>query len=97
MKRTDIPNLTPEQCNDELVFDELKKLLVKARKAEQKASDALVAVYRALDDMCIDLEVHSDAENAGNLEEAVSCYIHYGEFGVANLLKEIRQQYTKQN
>ena len=97
MKRTDIPNMTPEQCDIELAMDGLKKLLQKARKADKKASDALAAVYSALEDMCIDIEVPSNAENAENLEEAVSCYIHYGEFGLANLLREIRQLYSKQN
>lgn len=95
MKRTQIPEMTPEQAMDELTFMSLKKLLQKARNAEQKATEAHNAVYAALDDMCIDLDVPSRAENADNLRDAVSCYIHYGEYGPKNLLREIREQYRK--
>ena len=97
MKRTDIPSMTPKKVSDELVFAEVEKLLRKARNAEKKANDALTAVYEALEDMCIDIEVHSEAENAETLEEAISCYIHYGEFGLADLMKEIKEQYSQQN
>ena len=31
MKRSDIPNRTAEQYNDELVFIELEKMIIKAR------------------------------------------------------------------
>ena len=96
MKRSDISNLTPEQCADELTLMKVKKLLQKARKAQQKADTSLSEVFQALDDMCIDLDVPSDAENAETLEEAVNCYAHYGEFGLKGLMKEIREQYTKQ-
>ena len=41
-------------------------------------------------DMCIDLDVHSDAENADTLEEAINCYVQYGEYNLSDLLKEIR-------
>ena len=95
MKRTQISELTDEQAMDELTFMSLKKLLQTARKAEQKATEAHNAVYAALEDMCIDLDVPSCAENADTLCDAVSCYIHYGEFGLKNLLKEIRAQYGK--
>ena len=44
--------------------------------------------------MCIDLDAPSDAENADCLNDAVSCYVQYGEYGVANLIKEIRAQYS---
>ena len=95
MKRSDISNLTPEQCADELTLMEIKKILQKARKAQQKADATLTEVFQALEDMCIDLDVPSDAENADTLEEAVSCYVHYGEFGLKGLMKEIREQYSK--
>lgn len=95
MKRTQISELTTEQAMDELTFMELKKLLQTARKAEQKATEAHNAVYAALYDMCIDLDVPSSAENAENLGDAVSCYIHYGEYSLKSLLKEIRAQYGK--
>lgn len=91
-----ITNLLPMEAMDELTFMDLKKLLQKARKAQQKADEALHAVYNALDDMCIDLDAPSDAENADCLDHAISCYVQYGEYGIANLLKEIRAQYCKE-
>lgn len=93
MKREDIPNMTPEQCSDELVMISVKKLLQKARKKCKESDEALRDVYQAIDDMCIDLNVHSDAENATTLEEAINCYVQYGEYNLKDLLKEIRQQY----
>lgn len=59
MNRADIPNMTARQCADELVLLEVKKLLQKARKASQKAEEMERAVFAALEDMCIDLDVLS--------------------------------------
>ena len=85
MKREDIPNMTSEQCSDELVMILIKRLLQKARRICEKADQALRDVYQALDDMCIDLDVNSDAENANTLEEAINCYVHYGEYNISKL------------
>lgn len=81
---------------DELTFMELKKLLQKARKAQQKADEALYAIYNTLNDMRIDIDAPSDAENADCLNDAISCYVQYGEYSIQNLLKEIRAQYGKE-
>lgn len=96
MKRTEISKLTAQEAADELVLMEVSKLLQKARKAQKKADEALQSVYQALEDMCIDLDVPTKAENADNLLEAVYCYAQYGEFGCKNLVSEIRAQYTKE-
>ena len=93
MKRSDIPNLTPEQCADELLFLEIEKLLKKARNANQKADVALRDVFKVLEDSCIELNVPTDAENADDLEQAINCYVYYGEFNLKSLMKEIRKQY----
>lgn len=95
MKRADIPNMTARQCADELTLLEVKKLLQKARKASQKAEELQQAVFRSLEDMCIDMDTHSEAEDAETLEEAVTCYLGYGEFGLKNIMREIRAQYLK--
>ena len=96
MKRTQISSMTAQEASDELVMMEISKLLQRARKAQKKADEAMFAVYQALEDMCIDLDAPSEAENADCLLDAVSCYIQYGEFGCKNLLAEIRAQYTKE-
>lgn len=95
MKHTQISQMTSEQALDESVMLELKKLIQKARKADQKAEEAHLAVFKALEDMCIDISVPFAAEGADNLGDAVSCYIQYGEFGLKNVLFEIRKQYIK--
>ena len=95
MKRTQISSMTSQEAADELVMMEVSKLLQKARKAQKKADEALCAVYQALEDMCVDLDVPSCAENADCLLDAISCYAQYGEFGCKNLLAEIREQYTR--
>ena len=93
MKRKNIPNMTSEQCTDELVMLSVKKLLQKARKKCQESHAALRAVYEVIDNMCIDLDAPSDAENASTLGEAINCYVQYGEYTLTDLLEEIRQQY----
>ena len=74
---------------------EISKLLQKARKAQQKADELSNAIYQALDDMGIDLDMPSNAENADCLVDAISCYIQYGEFGCKNLILEIQEQIAK--
>lgn len=96
MKRTDIPNMTPIECQDELTFDVLKKLIIKARNANKKSENAQRMVYQALEDMCIDIDTPSKAENADSLGDAISCYIQYGEFGLKNIMNEVREAYTKE-
>lgn len=95
MKRKNISEMTPEECSDKLVTLSIKKLLQKARKKNEESDEALRAVYQAIENMCIDLDVHSDAENADTLEEAINCYVQYGEYNLTDLLKEIRQQYIE--
>lgn len=96
MKRKQISSMTVQEAADEQVMLILEKLLKNARKAQKKADEALIAVYNAVEDMCIDLDAASGAENADNLNDAVSCYVQYGEYGCKNLLSEIRKQYTKE-
>lgn len=95
MKRQKISEMTPEEAMDELILMDVKKLLQKAKKAYEKAQEAEMDVFRALDDMCLDLEAPSEAENAENLNEAVACYLNYGEYSLSGLMKEIKEQYNK--
>ena len=96
MKRSAISEMTPEQAADELTMMEIKKLIQKAKRAYEKAQAAEAALYKAVDDLCLDLEVPTEAENAENLDQAISCYLHYEEFSLEGLLSEIRAQYIKQ-
>lgn len=95
--RKPISEMTTEECNDELVFRRFKSLLEKARKKQTEATAATALVYRALEDMCIDADqIPSDAENADNLEDAISCFIDYGEYSVAGIMREVKAAYGKE-
>lgn len=74
-------------------FSELRRLIQKARKKSIELNDATQAVFDALSD--IDLYVPTDAENADDLEQAINCYIQYGEYSIDELLDEIKQQCEK--
>lgn len=93
--RKKIYQMSSEEALDESVKLELKAVLQKARKACKKADEELRKVYTILDDMCIDLEVATNAENSDNLKEAVNCYVQYGEYNLKGLLDEIMEQYTR--
>ena len=98
MRRTAISDMTLEQASDELVMMEVKKLLQKAKKAYKKAQEAEAAVFHVLEwDMCLDMDVPSEAENADTLGEAVACWLNYEEYTLKDLLAEIRAQYTQKS
>ena len=91
-----ISDMTPEECSDEQVFDLFEKLLKKARRKQAEATEATHVVFEALEDMCIDADqISSEAENADNLQQAISCYIDYGEYSVAGIMKDVRGAYGK--
>ena len=69
----------------------------KQEKKCQEADEALRAVYEIIDDMNIDLDAYSYAENASTLGEAINCYVQYGEYTLTDLLEEIERQYNKRN
>lgn len=91
-----ITDLTPEEAQDELVLMGIEKLIRRAKRAADKSRQATAEVFEALDNMCIDLDTPSEAENAEILGDAVSCYIDYGEFGLSNVMREIRAAYQKE-
>lgn len=70
---------------------ELKLLMRKARKAEQRAEEALRDVYQTLESIGIDLGAPTLAENADNLGDAISCYIQYGEYSIEDILLELKE------
>ena len=78
------------------MITEVGKLLKKARALQKKTDKATFCVYQTLESMGIDLEVPTRAENADCLNDAISCYIQYGEFGCRNLILEIQKQLDKE-
>lgn len=74
---------TPEEI-------EIRKLIKRARAKSIEADEAMNKAMNALLSLIPDAAgIESDAENASNLDEAVLCYIGYGEFGLDNIMREI--------
>jgi hypothetical protein len=78
------------------MITEVGKLLKKARTLQKKANEVSFCVYQTLESMGINLDVPTRAENADCLDDAISCYIQYGEFGCKNLILEIQEQMNKE-
>lgn len=98
MKREQISNLTPEQAADELVFMAFEKAMRAAKRKADAAQEAENAIFRLLEDMCIDADlVPTKAENADNLKEAITCYLSYGEYSLSGIMREVRAAYGKEN
>jgi len=73
-------------------YKKLRSLIESARKKQIAAQNALGSVMEAIEDLgIIDLSrFETKAENASNLEEAICCYIQYGEFDVDSIIEEIK-------
>lgn len=71
---------------------ELKKLISKARNIEIKKIEIIKEIFRILDDKEINLEYETEAENAEDLGQAISCYIDFGEYDINSIFKEIMKQ-----
>lgn len=95
MRRAAISSLTPEQAADELAMMEMKRLLQKARKAQ---TDALAqTALQALEDLCIETDLPFGADHVVTLKDAVLSYVQRGEYGLRTIMKEIRNQYLKED
>jgi len=65
--------------NKEISFAELKKAISSGNGLELIRPD----------------EIPSAAENAENLEEAICCFIDYGEYSVSGIMREVRAAYKE--
>lgn len=92
--RKEIYQMSSDEALNESIKLELKSALQKARRSCKRSDEKLREVYTILDHMCIDLESATNAENADNLEQAVNCYVQYGEYNLKGLVNEIMEQYT---
>lgn len=92
-----ISELSPEEAMDQLTFREIDKKIELARRAQWIADQRLKQVFAELDRLCIDPSEHpTAAENATTLEEAISCYVQYGEYTRSGLMREIKAAYGKE-
>ena len=74
-----------EGSSSDMTKSEFKKLLERGRKAHIKAELITNELFDKLEqDMGLRTSILSDipsnAENADNLEEAIQCYMQYGEY-----------------
>jgi hypothetical protein len=70
----------------------MKRLLVSARKAEDRKTIAIFKLINYLEDKIGDLQdiPNQSAENANNLLEAILCHVDYGECDLEELLDDIQ-------
>ena len=74
----------------------LRKGIETTKELQDKATETEDLIFKALDNLGIDPTKHNTAaENASNLLEAISCYIHYGEYSIDGLMKEIQKAYEE--
>ena len=67
----------------------IRKSLQRVRQKYIEAEKELNNLYDFLSDINVDLEVATDAENADTLEEALNCFVQYGEYNIDGILKEL--------
>ena len=90
-----ISEMTPDEALTEQALAVFKRRLEQARKKAVESA-ATKAVFDALEDMCIEPdEIPSAAENGENLEEAICCFIDYGEYSVSGIMREVRTAYKE--
>lgn len=66
------------------------KLLDHARRKNNQASIAEHKLFSYLQSKGINLDtIHTGAPNADTLGDAISCYIHYGEYTEEDLAEEV--------
>lgn len=75
---------------DREILLEIKSNIKKARKYAKLSEEYEAKVFDMLDEIGVDTEVYiTKAENASNLQQAISCYISYNEYSLDGLMKEI--------
>lgn len=91
-----ISEMTPDEALTEQVLATFKRRLERAKRKSDESATATQAVFAALEDMCIEPgEIPTSAENATNLEEAICCFIDYGEYSIGGIMQEVRAAYKE--
>lgn len=91
--RNRIADMSAEEAQKERKLRVIENALKKAKKKANEAQLAQEQVYALLEDAHINLDAITQAENSDNLDEAISCYLSYGEYSLDGLMEEIREQY----
>ena len=72
-----------------IIRKSLQRVRQKYIEAEKELEKELNNLYDFLSNINVDLEVATDAENADTLEEAINCFVQYGEYNIDGILKEL--------
>jgi hypothetical protein len=81
-----------------MTVNEICKLIKTAKEKQDRATEATSEVINALQELIPNASsIPTKSENADTLEEAVLCYIQYGEFGLENLKREFFSQMDMDN
>lgn len=73
---------------------EFMKFIEKTRKYYDKAQKAEEELFNYIEKICpdVDLEcIPSNAENADNIKDAITCYCQYGEYSSDEIYKELKE------
>lgn len=93
--RKQASEITPMEALSEAEIRTFGQRLTQAKTAYNAAHRALERVFQQLEDMCIDpSEIPTGAENACTLEEAINCYLQYGEYTRGGIMREVRAAFA---
>ena len=69
-----------------------KEFIDKCEKARQLQKEIDAVIYDIFDNLPSEVyNIPSNAENADNVEEAIQCYIYYGEYNPEDIYYEIKK------
>lgn len=76
--------------------EEIKKLLTKARKYNQKSTDLVNKLFDCFDNKLLDVrDLPTASYNANSLADAITCFVAYDEWELDALVEEIAQTLNK--
>lgn len=78
---------------DSAKISKICNFILRAQALCQKADEAEATAFSLIGQLSdkSPSDYPTAAENADNLEEAISCFIHYGEYNIADLMNEIKE------
>lgn len=83
--------LTKEEFK--LKIRQVRNAYIRAKNKEDELYDLIDNEYHSIDLS----DIPTNAENASNLHEAISCYLSYGEYDIDSLWEELQMGYNTYN
>lgn len=95
-KEQEASTAAPVSLLTEEALSAFSRLLSKAKKAATEAQAAEARLFRALEDMCIDLNESFPLGNATTFGDAIEGYLEYDEFSHKEIMAKVRELYSKE-